>query len=198
MMSTTGAFHDSRAEKSMSALMVHASTLHTTVQAKVGPETVHVMFDSGAGSSYLCTDVITKLNLRPTRKEQCCIEQMFGTTRSNVEVYNISIQSLAVEGFSSEVECINPEKDVLTYLPILNVATLKKQRGHLRRLYFSEEETRNESMPVHIILGAAYYQRIRTTEPLILGANPDKDPDAEFTMLGIETRICQQPDLTAP
>ena len=39
-------------------------------------------------------------------------------------------------------------------------------------------------MPVHIILGAANYQSIRTTEPLILGANPDKDPGAEFTMLG--------------
>ena len=86
---------------------------------------------------------------------------MFGTTRSNVKVYNVSIQSLAVEGFSSKVECINPEKDVLTHLPILNVAALKKQYGHLRRLYFREEETRNESMPVQIILGAAYYQRIR-------------------------------------
>ena len=39
-------------------------------------------------------------------------------------------------------------------------------------------------MPVHVILGAADYQRIRTTEPLILGVDPDKDPGAEFTMLG--------------
>ena len=184
MKSTTGLFQDSRVEKSMSALMGHASTLHPTVQAKVGPETVRVMFDSGAGSSYLCTDVITKLNLTPTRREQRCIEQMFGTTRRNVEVYNITIQSLAVESFSFEVECINAEKDVLTYLPNPNVTALKKQYGRLRRLNFSEEETRDESMPVHIILGAADYQRIRTTEPLILGADPDKDPGAEFTMLG--------------
>ena len=39
-------------------------------------------------------------------------------------------------------------------------------------------------MPVHIILGAADYQRIRTTEPPVLGNNPDKDPGAEFTKLG--------------
>lgn len=39
-------------------------------------------------------------------------------------------------------------------------------------------------MPVHSILGAADYQSIRTTEPLILGARPDKDPRAKFTMLG--------------
>ena len=39
-------------------------------------------------------------------------------------------------------------------------------------------------MPVQIILGAADYQRIRTTEPLISGADPDKDPVAEFTCCG--------------
>lgn len=39
-------------------------------------------------------------------------------------------------------------------------------------------------MRVHIILGAEDYQRIRTTELLILGANPDEVPGAEFTMLG--------------
>ena len=168
----------------MSSLMNHASTLHPTVVAKVGAETVRVMFDSGAGSSYLCADVITKLKLKPARKEQRCIEQMFGSTRRNVEVYNITIHSLAVEGFSFEVEWFNAEKDVLTYLPNPNIHALKKQYGRLRRLTFSEEEMRNDSMAVHIILGAADYQRVRTTEPLILWANPDKDPGAEFTMFG--------------
>lgn len=168
----------------MSSLMNQAGTLHPTVLAKIGTETVRVMFDSRAGSSYLCTDVITKLDLKPSRKEQRCIEQMFETMRRNVEVYNMRIESLAVEGFSFDVECINAEKNVLTSLPNPNIHNLKKQYGRLRRLPFTEEETRGESMSVHIILGAADYQRIRTTEPLILGANPDKDPGAEFTMLG--------------
>ena len=52
MKSSTGLFKDSRVEKSMSALMSHASTFHPTVQAKVGIETVRVMFDSEAVSSY--------------------------------------------------------------------------------------------------------------------------------------------------
>ena len=39
-------------------------------------------------------------------------------------------------------------------------------------------------MSVHIIMGAADYQRIRTTEPSILGVDPDKDPGAEFTIQG--------------
>ena len=168
----------------MSAVMNHASTLHATVLAKIGEEEVRVMFDSDAGSSYLCTDVITKLNLKPARKEQRCIEQMYGTMRKIVEVYSVTVHSLAVEGFSIDVECINAEKDVLTHLPNPNIKALKKQCGRFRRLTFTEEATRSDTMSVHVILGAADYQRIRTTEPLILGVDPDKDPGAEFTMLG--------------
>ena len=96
----------------------------------------------------------------------------------------MTIQSLAVEGFALNVECINAEKETLTYLPNPSVQSLKRKHGRLRRLTFSEEETKDDSIPVHIILGAADYQRIGTTEPLILGANPDKDRGAEFMMLG--------------
>ena len=81
----------------MSSLMTQAGTLHPTVLAKIGTETVQVMFDSGAGSSYLSMDVTTKLDMKPSRKEQRCIEQMFVTMRRNVEVYNVKMQSLAVE-----------------------------------------------------------------------------------------------------
>lgn len=37
---------------------------------------------------------------------------------------------------------------------------------------------------MHVILGAADIQRIKTTEPAVLGTNRDTDPGAEFTMLG--------------
>ena len=138
----------------MSALMNHTSTLHPTVLAKIGGEEVHVMFASGTGRSYLCTDVITKLKLKPVRKEQRCIRQMYGTI---VEVYSVTVHSLAVEGFSIDVECINAEKHVLTYLPNPNIKALKKQCGRFRRLTFSEEVTRSDTLPVHIILGTADY-----------------------------------------
>ena len=74
------------------------------MQAKVEIETVRVMFDSGA-----------KLNLKPTRMEKRSIKQMSGATRRNVEVYNITMQLLAVEGFSFEVEYLeNPNIPALT------------------------------------------------------------------------------------
>ena len=35
-----------------------------------------------------------------------------------------------------------------------------------------------------MILGAVHIQRIKSTEPPILGLNPDTDSGAKFTMLG--------------
>ena len=84
--------------------MKHASTLHPTVLAKVGKETVRVMFDSGVGSSHLCTDIITKRNLKPARKERRCMEKMLGSMRRTVDAYNITIDSFAIEGSSIEVD----------------------------------------------------------------------------------------------
>ena len=41
-----------------------------------------------------------------------------------------------------------------------------------------------DNLPVHVILAAANIQRIKTTEPAVLGVDPDVDPCAEYTMLG--------------
>ena len=72
--------------------------------------------------------------------------------RKIVEVYSVTVHSLAVEGFAIDVECINAEKDVLTHLPNPNIKALKKQCGTFRRLTFTEEATRSDIMPVHVIL----------------------------------------------
>ena len=41
-----------------------------------------------------------------------------------------------------------------------------------------------DNLPVHVILGAADIQRIKTTEPAVLGVDPDIDPGAEYTITG--------------
>ena len=47
---------------------------------------------------------------------------MFGTVRKIVEVYSLTIQSLAIKDFSFiDMECLNSEKEELTYLPNPNV-----------------------------------------------------------------------------
>ena len=73
---------------------------------------------------------------------------------------------------------------MLTHLPNPRISELKKANYRIRRLHFSEEMVMEDNLPVHVILGAADVQRIKTTEPVVLGVDPDIDPGAEYTMLG--------------
>ena len=151
----------------------------------VNGQEARIMIDTGAGSSYVCSDLITRLEILPIRQETRCIEQMYGTVTRRVDIYSINIGSAFVGGFTFVVNCINAERDVLTSLPNPRIKDLKREYPRLRKLQLSDEEESADQLPVHIILGAADYQRIRSTEPPILGNNPDTDPGAEFTMLGL-------------
>lgn len=160
------------------------TTLHATVIAKINGVQARIMLDSGAGSSYISANLLTELNLKPYRTERRVIEQMYGTVDRQVEIYKATVESNVVEDFGFELECINAEKPVLTYLPNPRISELKKANHRIRRLNFSEEAVTEDNLPVHVILGAADIQRIKTTEPAVLGKNPDTDPGAEFTKLG--------------
>ena len=60
---------------------------------------------------------------------------------------------LPLKGFQLTSNAVlNAEKDVLTHLPNPNIKALKKQCGRFRRLTFTEEATRSDTMPVHVIL----------------------------------------------
>ena len=161
-----------------------STTLHATVMAMVNGIPARIMIDSGASSSYICTSLVTRLHLKPVQAETRSIEQMYGTVKRRVQIYKVTVQSMVIKEYSLELNCINGEKDILTYLPNPNLKALKKKYSRLSPLHFSDESTEEEKLPVHIILGAADYQRIKTTEPPVLGPNPDVDPGAEFTMLG--------------
>ena len=160
------------------------TTLHATVIAKINGVQARIMLDSGAGSSYISANLLTELNLKPYRTERRVIEQMYGTVDRQFEIYKATVESNVVEDFGFELECINAEKPVLTYLPNPRISELKKANHRIRRLNFSEEAVTEDNLPVHVILGAADIQRIKTTEPAVLGKNPDTDPGAEFTKLG--------------
>ena len=160
------------------------TVIHATLVAKVNGTTARIMIYSGSGSSYVCTNLLTQLKLRPSRSEKRIIEQMYGTVTRRVEVYKAKITSDVVEDFEMDLMCINGEKEILTFLPNPRIKSLKKKYDRFRCLSFSDEGAMDDMLPVHLILGTSDFQRIRTTEPLVLGPNPDCDPGAEFTMLG--------------
>ena len=50
---------------------------------------------------------------------------MYGTVDKLVEIYNVRIESNAIEGFELELRCINADKPVLTHLHNPRISELK-------------------------------------------------------------------------
>ena len=140
----TGA-REQPAEKGMSGMTESSSTIHPTLLAIISGAT-RIMVNTGATSSYVCTDLITKLGIKPVRREQCCVGGMYGTMKKMVEVYNIAIKSSVIEGFQLNVDCINAEKDILTHVQNPKITKIKNQNPRITRIC--------------IMLRVANYQRI--------------------------------------
>ena len=88
--------------------------LHASVVAKVNGVDARIMLDNGAGSSYVCTSLLTQLGLKSSKVEKRAIEQMYGTITKQVEIYPITVESNVVDGFTIDLNCINAEKEFLT------------------------------------------------------------------------------------
>ena len=163
---------------------MHESALHPMAIVTVCTYEVRLMIDSGAGSSYISTTMIRILNLKPARTETRIIEQMYGCVTRKVEIYTITLFSKEDSDFSMTIECVNAEKDVLTYLPNPKIKKLKKRYPHLQGLHFADEKDTRDQLPIHILLGTKEYPRIRTTTSPIIGPDQENDPGAEFTVFG--------------
>ena len=112
--------------------------------------------------------MISKLNLKPKRKERRDIEQMFGDVSKLVEIYDVEIQS-KTQDFKLTIECINIERDVITQLPNPQITELKKRHPQLRKIKFSEELSKGKFLPVQILLGVSDYNRIRIQTAPVIG-----------------------------
>ena len=66
-------------------VLCEGTTLHPTVVASINGEEVRILLDSGAGSSYVRTELLTKLKLKTIQQERKAIEQMYGTVTKQVE-----------------------------------------------------------------------------------------------------------------
>ena len=100
--------------------------------AKVNGVQVQIMLDSGAGSSYISANLLTKLKIKPCQTERRVIQQMYGTVDKQVEIYKVRVESNAIEDFGMELESINAEKPALTYLPNPKIPDLKQRKHRIR------------------------------------------------------------------
>ena len=161
------------------------SVVHPSAVILVKNQETRVVIDTLSSSNYIGSELISKLNLKPKRKERRDIEQMFGDVSKLVEIYEVELQSKSKD-FHMTMECINIERDIITQLPNPEIAELKKKQPQLRRIRFSEEDSKDSKaklLPVQILLGVSDYNRIRIQSAPVIGRYPDY-PVAEQTKMG--------------
>ena len=90
------------------------------------------------------------------------IEFMFHTTTKKVEVFEIQIQDFA-SNFNFPTEVSNVKKDVLINIPNPQYEVMINQFQHLKDIRINDTDTKS-SLPIHVILGASEYSKIKAQE----------------------------------
>ena len=83
-LSTANKSSQDKMKQETRAKLKHSSS---NISCHSWEEAVRIMVDTGATSFYVCTNLMTKLGIKLVRREQRCIEQMYGTMKKTVEVY---------------------------------------------------------------------------------------------------------------
>ena len=105
---------------------------------------------------------------------------MMCTTTQRIEVYNVNVSSITGK-FAIETEVNKVDKGILLSVPNPRYAEKINQYPHLQGVVMDDKDSK-PVLPIHLILGASEYSRIKTvTKPMI--GSPG-EPVAEFTAFG--------------
>ena len=120
------------------------------------------------------------LKRKPKAVKTKRIQMMLGSTTTRVEIYAASIKSLD-QKFEIEIEMSKIDKPELIKFNNPNYAHLLERYKHLNGAKFEDPDTRTQ-IPIHLVLGASDYAKIKTTTAQNVGT--PGQPVAEETLLG--------------
>ena len=135
------------------------------------------LLDMGAGNSYASAALLDRMSKRESKRETKKIEMMLGTTTWEMEQQTITVKGIS-EQFSMPIEVTKVEKRELVLLDNQNYQDLIHSYPHLKGVTMSNTDTKAK-LPVHLILGAGEYAKIKTNIPAKIGT--PGQPIAELT-----------------
>ena len=151
--------------------------VYPTILVQVNGITCRALLDTGAGSSYASTTLTERINQQPIRKDYKRIEMMLHTATKTVDIFQVQISSL--DGcFIINTEVNKVEKSTLLSLPNLKYEELLNRYSHLKNVKLEDKDTK-DFLPIHLILGASDYAKIKTRSAPKIGKIGE--PIAELT-----------------
>jgi len=154
--------------------------VYPVVVVEVNGIKCRALLDTGAGSSYASSAILEHLGNRTLHKEFKRIEMMLGSANKVIRVYCVTIDSLDGK-FCLETEVTKVDRETLLTLDNSGYAEIMEKYPYLDGVHMDDSDEKPD-LPVHIILGASTYAKIRTeTIPKI---GPPGEPVAELTKFG--------------
>ena len=150
------------------------------VQIKVDGVECRALIDSGAGSSYTSAKLINLLKKRPVDVTKKRVDMLMGSHVAHLETYQASLGSVSGD-FNMDANLVKVNKEELLSIDNPRYDELIKKYPHLRSVEVVDHDPKPK-LPVHVVLSAGEYARVKTTTKPRIGQ--DGEPIAELTKLG--------------
>lgn len=156
------------------------SLVYPVVVVEVEGLKCRALLDTGAGGSYASAALINRLPKRNSHKEVRHVEMMLGSVTKEMEMSTIKVEALDGK-FNINVNVTKVDKGELLMLDNPNYEQLLNTYKHLEGVEMLDHD-RKPKLPIHLILGASDYMRIKTGERPRIGKIGE--PVAEKTRFG--------------
>lgn len=164
----------------MSALSPESEIIYPIVVVKLNGIKCRALLDTGAGSSYATSTILSRVDSKPVEIKRKRIEMMLGSSVTNIEIHKVKLES--VDGmYETSVNVSKVDKKVLLNQPNPRYSELIEEYPHLKGVKMSDTDKKDE-LPIHVVLGASEYAAIKTKTPARVGL--PGQPVAEKTLLG--------------
>ena len=168
------------AEPGLTANVSDTTVVHPVVIVKVKGLKFRALLDSGASHSYVSSTLVDLVKATPVKSEDRRIATLMGTITTKLSQYDLCLE--AVQGdFKLNARVTKINKRELLSLDNPHNAKKIKDYPHLRDIKLDDVPIKKK-LPVHLILGANEYAKIRTRAQLRVGRQGE--PLAEHTRFG--------------
>ena len=147
---------------------------------KVNGVKCRALLDTSSGSFYASEGLLDYLEINPTRKEIKTIESLTNLATKKLKIYSIKIQDVN-EKYSFNTELNKLEREVWLTLPNMKYSKILKNYPHLTEVHMNDTDEK-EQLPVHIILGASDFVKIKMEKSPWVGKIGE--PFGELTKMG--------------
>ena len=121
-----------------------------------------------AGSSYASAALLKLLNVRPYQRKVRQIEMMLGAVTKQVEIFQVQVSSTPGDVCLDTV-VTKVDKNQLLSLQNPRYEQCLTKYAQLKRIEMEDKDSK-DIMPVHLILGASDYAKIKTKTAARVGA----------------------------